>query len=71
MFNFFYGIIEVGKLVDLIIIDFEIEKVINSEEFVLKGKNMLFVNWVCKGWLVMILVEGKWVWEDVKVCNVN
>jgi dihydroorotase len=70
-FNLPYGTIEVGKPADLTIIDLETEKAINPEEFVSKGKNTPFANWVCKGWPVMTLVEGKRVWEDVKACNVN
>lgn len=70
-FNLPYGTIEVGKTADLTIIDLETEKAINPEEFVSKGKNTPFANWVCKGWPVMTLVEGKRVWEDVKACNVN
>ncbi len=66
-----YGTLEVGKPADLTLIDLETERKINPAEFVSKGKNTPFANWSCKGWPIMTLVEGKQVWEDVKVCNVN
>ena len=66
-----YGTLEVGKPADLTLIDLETERKINPAEFVSKGKNTPFTNWSCKGWPIMTLVEGKQVWEDVKVCNVN
>ncbi|WP_110112897.1 dihydroorotase [Bacillus sp. CGMCC 1.16541] len=66
-FNLPYGTIEVGKIADLTIIDLHEEATINPTTFASKGKNTPFGGWLCKGWPVMTLVEGKCVWEKERV----
>ncbi|WP_442599435.1 dihydroorotase [Neobacillus sp. D3-1R] len=66
-FNLPFGKIEVGRTADLVLIDLEREESINPEEFLSKGKNTPFENWICQGWPVMTMVEGKIVWTKERV----
>lgn len=62
--NLGYGKLLPGRVADITVIDLKTEKTINSKEFVSKGKNTPFNNWVCKGWPVMTFVNGKLVYKE-------
>lgn len=66
-FNLPYGNLEIGSKADLVLIDLENESPINPEEFLSKGRNTPFAGWVCQGWPVMTMVDGKIVWERERV----
>jgi dihydroorotase len=58
-----YGELKVGAPADLVVIDLEDKKAINSDEFLSKGKNTPFEGWNCKGWPILTVAEGKIVWD--------
>ena len=62
--NLEYGKLLQGRIADLTIIDLNTEKEIKKDEFASKGKNTPFEGWVCKGWPVMTIVNGKIVYKD-------
>jgi dihydroorotase len=64
IFDLPYGTLEVGATADLVLIDLNKEQAIDRETFVSKGKNTPFDGWVCAGWPVKTIFEGKVVWED-------
>ncbi|MBO1912801.1 amidohydrolase family protein, partial [Microvirga sp. 3-52] len=64
IFGLPYGTLEVGATADLVLIDLNKEQAIDRETFVSKGKNTPFDGWVCAGWPVKTIFEGKVVWED-------
>ena len=53
------GKIQSGAPADLTIIDLEMEKKVNHEEMVSKGKNTPFDGMTLKGWPVMTIYKGK------------
>ncbi|MGM9986584.1 MAG: dihydroorotase [Bacillaceae bacterium] len=61
------GKLEVGKNADLVLIDLQHEEKINPENFKSKGKNTPFVDWNCKGWPVLTMVDGKIVYQKGRV----
>lgn len=61
------GSLEIGSPADITIIDLDHEEKIDPTNFVSKGKNTPFTDWVCKGWPVMTFVDGKCVWEKGSV----
>ncbi|MFD2371123.1 dihydroorotase [Brevibacillus sp. GCM10020057] len=63
-FGLSYGRLEVGATADLTVIDLETEKKIDPASFVSKGTNTPFAGWVCKGWPILTLVEGKIVYQE-------
>ena len=52
------GRIKTGAPADLTIIDLELEKKVDHEEMVSKGKNTPFDGMVLKGWPVMTILKG-------------
>jgi dihydroorotase len=62
-FGLSYGELKAGAPADIVLIDLNLEKEINPEEFLSKGKNTPFAGWKCKGWPVLTIAEGKIVWE--------
>jgi dihydroorotase len=66
-FNLPFGKLEEGSIADLTLIDLELEKEINPNEFASKGKNTPFTGWKCKGWPVATFIEGKLVWQKRSV----
>jgi len=58
-----YGKIEVGAPADLVLLNLDEERAIDSEKFLSKGKNTPFSGWKCKGWPELTIVEGKIAWE--------
>lgn len=61
-FNLPYGTLVEGANADLTIVDLDIEEAINADEFVSKGKNTPFDGWVCKGWPIATIFDGKLVY---------
>lgn len=57
------GKLQVGADADIVIIDLDTNKSIDTEEFVSKGKNTPFGGWPCQGWPVMTIVSGNIVCE--------
>lgn len=53
-----------GAPADLTIVDLDLEKEVNPEEFASKGKNTPFAGWKLKGWPVATIVAGKVVWSQ-------
>ncbi len=62
--NLEYGKLVSGRVADLTIIDLNTEKKIDKVSFVSKGRNTPFDGWICKGWPVMTIVEGKVVYKE-------
>ena len=62
--NLEYGKLLPGRIADITVIDLHTEKVIDKHQFVSKGKNTPFDKWVCKGWPVMTIVNGKVVYRE-------
>lgn len=62
--NLDYGKLLPGRIADITIIDLHNERPINKDEFISKGKNTPFDKWVCKGWPVVTIVDGKIVYKD-------
>ncbi len=62
-FNLPYGSLKEGALADITIVDLEKEEAINAIEFVSKGKNTPFDGWICKGWPVATIFDGKLVYH--------
>ncbi len=63
LFNLPYGRIEVGVPADITVVDLEMSRKIDPEEFLSKGKNTPFSGWECQGWSELTMVEGKIVWS--------
>jgi dihydroorotase len=59
-----YGELKLGAVADIVVIDLEVKKEINPDEFKSNGKNTPFAGWSCKGWPVVTISEGKIVWEE-------
>lgn len=53
-----------GAPADLTIVDLDLEKEVNPEEFASKGRNTPFTGWKLKGWPVKTIVAGKVVWSE-------
>jgi dihydroorotase len=62
-FDLPYGKLGEGALADITLIDLEREETIKAEEFVSKGKNTPFDGWICKGWPVATIFDGKLVYH--------
>lgn len=58
-----YGKIEVGAPADLVLLELNEERTIDTCEFLSKGKNTPFTGWKCKGWPEMTISIGKIAWE--------
>ncbi|QNF29464.1 dihydroorotase [Metabacillus elymi] len=57
------GRLQVGEVADLTVIDLETEAKIDPKEFLSKGKNTPFIDWACKGWPTLTIVDGNIVWS--------
>lgn len=57
------GKIEIGAPADIVLLNLSVERTINPEEFLSKGKNTPFGGWKCKGWPEMTIAKGKIAWE--------
>jgi dihydroorotase len=64
LFQLAAGRLNEGSIADITIVDLELEKEINVEEFASKGKNTPFNGWKCAGWPVTTIVGGKVVWSE-------
>lgn len=53
-----------GAPADLTIVDLNLEKDVNPENFASKGRNTPFSGWKLKGWPVTTIVSGKVVWSE-------
>lgn len=62
------GILKVGALADITIIDPNLEWVVDSSTFYTKGKHTPFEKKILKGKAVATLVRGKFVMRKGKVC---
>lgn len=62
--NFDRGSLEVGKIADIVIADFNYEYEIDSKDFVSKGKNTPFNGKKVKGKINTTIVSGKIVYSD-------
>lgn len=69
VFKLPYGIIEVGSIADLAVIDLEKEEPIDTSTFLSKGKNTPFNGWKCQGWNVLTIVGGEIVWQKERVAQ--
>ncbi len=63
IFGLPYGKLAEGAVADLVAIDLETERAIDPEQFASKGRNTPFGGWVCKGWPVLTMVDGKVVYQ--------
>ncbi|MDF2606696.1 MAG: Dihydroorotase [Bacillales bacterium] len=57
------GELSEGMPADIVVIDLNMSRKINKNEFLSKGKNTPFDKWECFGWPVATFVDGKLVWE--------
>ncbi|XMB72976.1 dihydroorotase [Mycoplasmatota bacterium WC30] len=64
--NLGYGKLVPGRIADISVIDLHTEKAIDKSQFVSKGKNTPFNNWMCKGWPVITIVNGQIVFKEGK-----
>jgi dihydroorotase len=62
-FSLPYGRLEEGSLADLVLLDLETEKEIDSTNFLSKGKNTPFNGEKCIGWPILTVFEGNIIWE--------
>lgn len=53
-----------GRVADITVIDLHTERKVDKTQFASKGKNTPFNQWVCKGWPIMTIVEGKIVYKE-------
>jgi len=58
------GTLEIGKDANITLLDLNLVKEINPENFASKGKNTPFGGWNCKGWPVATFVNGKLIWSE-------
>lgn len=58
------GVLAPGAPADLTMIDLEMEKEVDPEQFATKGRNTPFTGWTLKGWPVMTWVEGQVKWSE-------
>lgn len=66
-FSLPYGQVGVGMKADIVLLDLETEKQIDSTEFASKGKNTPFHGQKCFGWPVLTIAFGNKVWEKGRV----
>ncbi|MEW9501371.1 dihydroorotase [Jeotgalibacillus marinus] len=58
------GTVNIGEAADLVLLDLEVEKEIDSKEFLSKGKNTPFTGLKTIGWPVLTIVDGEVVWKE-------
>ncbi|MBC1891220.1 dihydroorotase [Listeria booriae] len=64
VFNLPYGVLEIGGIADITVIDLEKEAVIDPDNFASKGRNTPFTGWNCIGWPVATFAEGTLVYQE-------
>ncbi|MBC6129633.1 dihydroorotase [Listeria booriae] len=64
VFNLPYGVLEIGGIADITVIDLEKEEVIDPDNFASKGRNTPFTGWNCIGWPVATFAEGTLVYQE-------
>lgn len=64
VFNLPYGVLEIGGIADITVIDLEKEAVIDPDNFASKGRNTPFTGWNCVGWPVATFAEGMLVYQE-------
>lgn len=64
VFNLPYGVLEIGGVADITVIDLEKEAVIDPDNFASKGRNTPFTGWNCIGWPVATFAEGTLVYQE-------
>ncbi|MBC1226217.1 dihydroorotase [Listeria booriae] len=64
VFNLPYGVLEIGGIADITVIDLEKEAVIDPDNFASKGRNTPFTGWNCVGWPVATFAEGTLVYQE-------
>jgi dihydroorotase len=64
IFGLPYGILAEGKPADLTVIDLELERPIEPDLFLSKGRNTPFAGWQVKGWPVLTLLGGEVTWDQ-------
>ncbi len=62
--NLGYGNLIEGRVADITIIDLHTKKAIDKEKFFSKGRNTPFNKWICEGWPIMTIVNGRIVYKD-------
>lgn len=62
-----FGKLGAGMSADLVLIDLSYEQAIDPADFLSKGKNTPFEGWVCKGWPVLTIAQGRIVWSKGSV----
>jgi dihydroorotase len=58
-----YGTLAIGAVADIVLLDLQHEETIEPTTFVSKGKNTPFASWVCQGWPVVTIANGKVAWR--------
>ncbi len=58
------GRLKPGAVADITILDLDVEREVNPEQFASKGKNTPFTGWKLNGWPVWTMVDGKVVWRE-------
>ena len=61
------GTLRVGSRADVVLIDLQLEKKVDPQQFYSKGRNTPLAGRVLKGWPVATLVEGRAVMRDGEV----
>src|SRR5699024_4467733 len=59
-----YGVLEIGNVANITLIDLDAEMKIDANQFASKGKNTPFNNWDVTGIPIMTIVDGKIVYQD-------
>ncbi|PMQ02336.1 MAG: dihydroorotase [Dictyoglomus sp. NZ13-RE01] len=70
IFNIPYTPLAKGLKANLTMIDLNLEKKVNPDEFFSLGKNTPFKGWSLKGWPVLTIVDGKIVYKEGRIVNV-
>jgi dihydroorotase len=66
-FGLSLGKLAIGAPADIVLLNLNEEQIIESADFLSKGKNTPFAGWKCKGWPEMTIAEGQIVWEKGSV----
>lgn len=64
VFDLPYGKLELDKKAEFTLIDTQVEKAIDSNEFLSKSTNTPFEGWSCKGWPTETWFDGNCVWRE-------
>jgi dihydroorotase len=61
------GVLAVGSLADITVIDLAEERAIDPDTFESKGRNTPFAGWQVKGWPVLTMLGGEITWEQTEM----